>query len=385
MNKDRMKRLRKLMKDRELDALALSMPCHICMASGHWPMNNGLACYIIPRKGVPLCVVPHCERAEAERDVWKGEVLDIPFGVLDAPDYAGELKKEIAAYARKNGIGKIGSDLGAESFAPAWNAAEINVFHASRAGMLASIFGKKNVTDITADLNDMKQIKNDFEIERIRRVNEIAGFGLRRFARLVKPGVTGVELAAQVEAVIATKGTGHRGARRVRAFAQVSAGVGETRWAFRPMLETTTRRLRAGEPAVLELAVVADGYWCDRTLTCVAGKPSAQQKEIMTLLKKAQKAVIEGLRPGMTCAEADALARNPIRAAGYEKEFLHITGHGLGFQYHDAGPFLMPGNDAPLAPGMVFSVEPGVYRDDFGGFRFETNAVITAKGCEDIG
>jgi Xaa-Pro dipeptidase len=385
MNSERVEQLKQMMDSKNLDALILSMPGHINMVSGCWPMNNGLACYVLPREGRPLCIVPHCAAMEAEVSLWNADMEVIKFGVLDAPDYGDEMEKILSACAARLGLKRIGDDLDEESFAPAWNPAEISFFHGRRLNSIRRVFGESAVVDISDAFSEMKQVKNGFEIELIRRANEIACMGMQRFREMVAPGVSGLELRTAVESVIALDGTGYQGAQRVRAFAQVSTGAEETRWGFRPMLDSTTRKMKAGDIALLELAVVVDGYWADRTEMVVAGGPSRQQQEIITLIKNAQQAVIKTLRPGMTCAEADALARDLIDTAGYGKDFVHITGHGVGFQYHDPGPFLMPGNNAVLQAGTVVTVEPGIYFEGFGGIRFEDDVVITDQGTEILG
>ncbi len=385
MNSERVEQLKQLMDSKNLDALVLSMPGHINMVSGVWPMTNGLTGCILPRECRPLCIVPHCERIEAEDSVWDAAVAEIKFGVLDAPDYADEFDRTVKKFAAANGLRRIGTDMGVESFASAWNPAEINFFHGSRQTSLERIFGKEAVCDISAELSKVKQVKNEFEIDQIRRANEIACMGIQRFVKMVRPGVSGLELRTAVESVIALEGTGHRGARRVRAFAQISTGSEETCLGFRPMLDSTTRKMKAGDTAMLELAVVVDGYWADRTETVVAGEANERQKKVCALIKQAQAAVIAGLKPGITCAEADTLARDIITAAGYGKHFVHITGHCVGFQYHDPGPFLMPGNDTVLQAGTVVTVEPGVYIEGFGGIRFEEDVVVTGGGGQVLG
>ena len=171
----------------------------------------------------------------------------------------------------------------------------------------------------------------------------------------------------------------------MRAFAQVATGPEETFLGWRPAEITTVRRLEEGDIALLELAVVADGYWCDRTRAKVAGKASQRQKEINEIVRRAQEAAISAVKPGATGREVDEAARKEIRAAGLESAFVHITGHGLGFRYHEALPFLAPWSQDTLAEGMIHSVEPGVYLHGFGGIRIEDDVLVTREGAEVLG
>jgi Xaa-Pro dipeptidase len=244
------------------------------------------------------------------------------------------------------------------------------------------VFGEEKLRDACALLDDQKSVKTEADVERLRTANEIANLGLSEFLGAVAPGISGVDLVAGVESAIMRQGAGHNGAKRVRAFAQVATGPQETVVGFRPMEISTSRKMRSGDIALLELAVVADGYWCDRTRPKVAGRPTDRQKTLFGIVKDAQRSVIAGIREGVKTGDADEIARRAIREAGLEKSFVHITGHGVGFRYHDPAPFLAPGNNMVLQAGMVHTVEPGVYVDGVGGIRIEDNVVITAAGSE---
>jgi Xaa-Pro dipeptidase len=171
----------------------------------------------------------------------------------------------------------------------------------------------------------------------------------------------------------------------VRSYAQVSTGTAETALAFRPILFSTTRKLEPGDTAVIEMAVVADGFWSDRTRVRVAGNAPGQQAKRYDIVRTAQESAIAAARAGITAGEVDEAARSVIRDAGYEKEFFHVTGHGLGFRYHEPTPLICPGSDLVLKSGMLHTVEPGIYSPDFGGFRVEDNIVITENGSEILG
>jgi Xaa-Pro dipeptidase len=134
------------------------------------------------------------------------------------------------------------------------------------------------------------------------------------------------------------------------------------------------------------LGVVVDGFWSDRTRVRAAGTPTDTQQRAFETVLKAQEAAIAAIRPGVKTGDVDASARSVIRAAGFtDKEFLHVTGHGLGFRYHEPTPLICPGGETVLEAGMVHSVEPGVYRGDFGGIRIEDDVLVTERGAEMMG
>jgi Xaa-Pro dipeptidase len=202
---------------------------------------------------------------------------------------------------------------------------------------------------------------------------------------MVDCGVSGVELAAAVEREVMVRGTGYQGAVRVRAYAQVAVGPEESAVGYRPNEISTLRRLEPGDVALLELGVVADGYWADRTRVRVAGKPSRDQLRVFDTVRTAQEAAIAAIRPGVSGGDIDEAARSVIRDAGYARYFPHITGHGLGFGYHESFPILAPRERGRLEEGMITSIEPGVYFTPCGGFRIEDDVLVTANAAETLG
>ena len=152
----------------------------------------------------------------------------------------------------------------------------------------------------------------------------------------------------------------------------------------RPSRRIFSNRLAASRASV-ELAVVADGFWADRTRARVAGTPTSQQLEVNEVVRQSQEAAVAAVKPGATGAEVDEVARRIIVEAGYEAAFPHITGHALGWCYHEGSPMLMPGSSDVLEPGMVSSVEPGIYFEPMGGIRIEDDILVTESGFEVLG
>jgi Xaa-Pro dipeptidase len=372
------------MAAQRLDALVCRLPENVVMLSGHWPLI-GWSFLVFPVDSTPVLIVPHCDQREALADLWEAVVKPFRFGVLSAPDpfdAIADLLKELAAGKNWRRIGYEGSF---ETTAPPWNAAEVAVPAALTASVLQRVFGPESLMDASGLLLDQRACKTAWEATQLRRVNEIAAMGLAVFREQVAPGATGIELVTAVEAAIMRQGTGYQGAKCVRAFAQVSTGPAETAIAYRPMEITTTRPLGDGELALLELAVVADGFWSDRTRVHVAGTPTDTQVVVFDLVLQAQVAAIATARAGVTAGAVDEAARAIIRDGGYEDEFLHVTGHGLGFKYHEPTPLLLPGSEEILRSGMVSSVEPGIYFEAMGGIRIEDNILVTESGAEVMG
>ena len=148
---------------------------------------------------------------------------------------------------------------------------------------------------------------------------------------------------------------------------------------------STSRLLHKGDIALLELAVVADGFWSDRTRARVAGAATSRQREINEVLGRSRQAALAAVRSGASGAKVDEAARCPIEAAGLGSAFVHILGHGLGFRYHEAMPSLAPWSCDTLREGMIHSVEPGVYVSGIGGIRIEDDVLVTVDGVEVLG
>ncbi len=150
----------------------------------------------------------------------------------------------------------------------------------------------------------------------------------------------------------------------------------------KPHHTPSDREIRAGDPVVLDFGTRVDGYPSDQTRTLVFdGEPPAEYAEVHAVVREAQAAAVEAVEPGVTAAAIDRAAREVIEAAGYGDAFVHRTGHGVGLDVHEE-PYIVSGSDRELKPGMVFSVEPGVYLDGRFGCRIEDLVVVTDEGHE---
>jgi len=142
------------------------------------------------------------------------------------------------------------------------------------------------------------------------------------------------------------------------------------------------RVIEAGDPVVLDFGTCVDGYVSDQTRTVVFdGDPPATAGEVHSVVREAQTAAVERVEPGVSTGAVDRAARSVIESAGYGERFVHRTGHGAGLDVHEA-PDVVADGEVTLEPGMVFSVEPGVYLPDRFGVRIEDLVVVTADGVE---
>jgi Xaa-Pro aminopeptidase len=218
----------------------------------------------------------------------------------------------------------------------------------------------------------LRMVKEPAELDVIRRAARLGDEALAYVLDRLHPSMTERDVAWQLEMYMRT-----HGAEAVSFDLIVGSGPNGAM----PHATTSDRRLQTGEPIVIDMGALVDGYHSDLTRTVCLGQPDARWIELHDLVQRAQLAVEAALRPGMTGQQADGIAREIIAAAGLGDAFGHGLGHGVGLAIHE-GPRLGTTSTDVLLPGMVVTVEPGVYLPDQGGIRIEDMAIITEKGCE---
>ncbi len=132
---------------------------------------------------------------------------------------------------------------------------------------------------------------------------------------------------------------------------------------------------------VCDFGVILAGYCSDRTRTVHVGRPTGEARRMYDAVREAQEAAIATVRAGVSVGEIDGAARNVLQAKGLARRFTHSTGHGVGLEIHEA-PRIAAGQTEMLRPGMVITIEPGVYIAGSGGVRIEDMVVVTEHGCE---
>ncbi|MET9446671.1 aminopeptidase P family protein [Streptomyces cinerochromogenes] len=146
-----------------------------------------------------------------------------------------------------------------------------------------------------------------------------------------------------------------------------------------PHHEVGDRVIRRGDMVVLDFGGLMDGYGSDTTRTVHVGEPTEEERRVHDVVRAAQEAGVQAVRPGVACQEVDRAARAVITDAGYGEYFIHRTGHGIGVTTHEP-PYMIEGEEQPLVPGMCFSVEPGIYLPGRFGVRIEDIVTVTEDG-----
>lgn len=226
----------------------------------------------------------------------------------------------------------------------------------------------------TSLIEKMRLIKDDDEIARIKKS---VGLNEQVFSEIyptITSGQSEVDVALALEQRMRKLGASSPSFDTIVASAANSA---------LPHAVPGRSSITKGCPLTIDMGLVLDGYCSDMTRTFVPGKPDKKYKKIHRIVRKAQKAGIAAIRPGATGKAVDKAAREIITDAGYGKYFGHSLGHGVGLEVHE-GPRLSPRSEEKLRPGMIVTVEPGIYLPGWGGIRLEDMVLVTEDGAENL-
>jgi Xaa-Pro aminopeptidase len=214
--------------------------------------------------------------------------------------------------------------------------------------------------------------KDDTEIAAIARAASITDAAFLAATANLTPGVTERELVWRIELAMRELGADGPGFPSIVASGPFGA---------RPHHDPTDRAIAAGEPIVIDMGAMVDGYSADLTRTICIGQPPPEYDARYNTVLAVQTTALAGIMPGMTGREADAIARDALVAAGEEEHIIHGLGHGVGLLVHEF-PSLGKNSEDVLEPGQVVTVEPGLYFDGWGGIRIEDLCVVTETGVD---
>ena len=229
-------------------------------------------------------------------------------------------------------------------------------------------------------LRALRMHKGEAEVSSIQAAQAIAERALQEILPLLRPGVSEREIALELDYAML------RGGGEAVSFETIVVS-GEN--GSKPHGVPGSRKLQSGDLVTLDFGAVVGGYHSDMTRTVAVGAVEGEQRQIYDIVLQAQLAALAALGPGVPCRDVDAAARDIIKAAGCGEHFRHGTGHGVGLEIHEA-PTLSSKSKDILAPGMVVTVEPGIYLPGGRaerircGVRIEDMALITEDGYENL-
>ncbi len=231
------------------------------------------------------------------------------------------------------------------------------------------------VTPTTGVVEALREVKDDGEVARMARAAAIADAALAEVLGLLGSGITETEFALALDTAM------RRGGAESTAFDTiVAAGPNSAK----PHHQPTDRPIAVGDPVVVDFGATFEGYRSDMTRTfCVGGAPSGDLARVFEVVRASQADGVAAVRPGAGTKEVDDVCRAVIAEAGWADAFEHGTGHGVGLDIHEA-PTVSPLGTAILSPGVVVTVEPGVYLPGICGVRIEDTLVVTEDGSRPL-
>ena len=223
-------------------------------------------------------------------------------------------------------------------------------------------------------LKKLRIIKNSSEIERLKKAEAIGDIAFSNILNIIKPGVTELEIAAELEYIMKKNG-----AEGISFETIVASGVNSSM----PHACVSSKKIEKGDFVTMDFGCIFDGYCSDMTRTIVVGKASEEQRKIYDTVLKAQLAVLDVVKGGMKGSEVDKIARDMIEDEGYKNCFGHGLGHSVGLEIHE-NPRFSPSENSIILPGTIETVEPGIYIKDFGGVRIEDMIMLTEDGYQNF-
>ena len=223
-------------------------------------------------------------------------------------------------------------------------------------------------------VDGLRLVKDEGEVARIEAAARIADDALANVRARLLDQPTESEFGIELDFEIRRLGAWGNSFETI-----VASGPNGAKPHHRP----SSRRIVEGDLVVLDFGAVVDGYCSDMTRTVMVGEPSPTQARMLEVVTAAQQAGVDAVGDGVATADVDAACRRVITDAGWGDAFLHATGHGVGLEIHEA-PRVAATADATLAPGVVVTVEPGVYLPTHGGVRVEDTLVVTRDGSRPL-
>ncbi len=352
----RLKKIQSKLRRKKLDAVLITQPENRYYLSGYSAPDHGInessGALLIPARGDSHLLTDFRFKIQAENEVNDISVILYPKGLLSL------LKSMLPDL----GIRSLGfeSDYTLHSFA----------------GKLSTMGEKCHVTilPLTDLVERMRVIKDDEEIDKIRRSVKLNEQVFQEVYKTIQEGQTEIEIALAIGSTMRNLGATGQSFDTIIATGDRSA---------LPHAVPGNVVIRKNQPLMIDMGLILNGYCSDMTRTFVFGEPDKRYLEVHRLVRKAQRAGIKAVRAGVTGRDVDRAARNVIDEAGMGDYFGHALGHGVGLAVHE-DPRLSSKNRKKLKSGMVVTVEPGIYIPDWGGVRLENMVVVRDDSCENL-
>ncbi len=352
--KDRISRLRERLREKGVDGIWIAQPENRRYLSGFratdLQITESSGSLLIDEHDL-LLLTDSRYTEEASREAVGFEVKTIQKGIAEG----------LSALLPDLGIRR----LGFEKDYITWG------LHQELEQKLRGLSSPVDLVPLDGIVEEMREIKDDAEIGALQASAALISSVMGQIIHSLKPGRTEREVAWKVEELA------RDGGAEDLAFPSIVASGPNSAL---PHAVPTERRLEQGEPVILDLGVKLNGYCSDMSRTVFLGDASPGFKEVYRIVREAQAAAVDQVRPGLETTFVDSIARDRIKNEGFGDYFGHGLGHGVGLATHE-GPRLSPRKPAILKEGMIVTVEPGIYLPGRGGVRLEQMVLVTGKGA----
>lgn len=348
----KIEQIQKYLQETGVDAAFITTPDNVFYLSGFLSdPHERLLGIMIFKDAAPFIICPKMEVPDVKAVGWKYDVVG-----HDDQENAWEILAN-KANATVPSISKL--------------AIEKSHLTVERLELLQRFYPNSIISGIDQLITDLRIVKSEDELEKLRQAAQLADYAIQVGCDELAEGKTELEVLSAIEAAILQKGY------YMSFDTMVLTGLN----AASPHGTPGNTKIKKGDLVLFDLGVVYEGYCSDITRTVAFGEVNAEQKAVYEAVKNANLAAIDLVKPGVLAKDLDKAARDTISAAGFGEYFTHRLGHGLGIGVHEI-PSIHGSNSLPLTEGMVFTIEPGVYKGDTAGVRIEDDVVVTADGVE---
>ena len=348
---DRLRRAADAAGERGIDALLITpSPDYAYLLGYRAPVLERLTCLVVRPDAEPVLILPHLEEPLARHEMAElAETVSlVPWDETDDPI---RLVQQLLA-----GTSRV---------------AVQDQMWARFVLRLRAALDPASLVEAGPTMSSLRRVKSPDEVDRLRQAAQAADAAMEVITRERLSGRTEADVSARIRTLLLEHG--HQSAD----FAIVASGPNSAS----PHHEPGERVIQSGDAVVLDIGGILGGYCSDTTRTAFVGPPPPDFAALYAVLQQAQRAACDAVRPGATCSEIDAVARDIIDEAGYGEAFIHRTGHGIGMETHEE-PYIVSSNPEPLQAGHAFSIEPGIYIGGEWGARIEDIVMCTETGGE---
>ncbi|NGP43594.1 aminopeptidase P family protein [Bacillaceae bacterium SIJ1] len=338
----RLAKLQNALKQHSIEAMVITNPSNRRYIS-HFTGTAGVV-FVTQNEGMLLTDFRYTEQARAQ------------VSELEIIQYQSTLHDEVAKKAKALGVKEVAFEKTYLTY---------QQFEQYRQALSDISF-----VGVAGVIEPLRRQKEADEIRILEEAGQIADAAFEHILTVLRPGVSELEISNELEFFMRKQGADSSSFDTIVASGKRSA---------LPHGVASDKIIEQGDMVTLDFGAYYQGYCSDITRTIAIGEPNEKLKDIHHIVLTAQKAALSAIRPGETTASVDDVARSIIAEAGYGAAFGHSTGHGIGLEVHE-GPSLSGKSQEVLAPGMVVTVEPGIYVPDLGGVRIEDDVLVTEDG-----